>query len=389
MTDSIDLEQHDLADLQGRRGLKWGRDAPEKIPCWVADMDFPLAPPIRRTLRRALDESDLGYPMPSLEDDLVGSFARWSKTRHGLEVDPGSVVVTTDVVQAIYLAITTLSEPGEGALVLTPAYPPYFPAFEETGRRMISADLEVVDGIYRFDPDALRALVAQERPRLMLLCNPHNPTGRVFTLDELGELAAIALEAEMVVVSDEIHGDLVYPGSRHIPIATLDGEIAARTITLSSASKTFNLAGLRCALAACGSEHLAERLRSVPARQRGSINSLGMLAAIAAWEEGTPWLEAVIEYLRHNRDRVVAKFADVPGITCRSPQATYLAWLDMRASGLGDDPSAAIAERANVTLLPGPDFGPAGNGHARLNFATTAAVLDEALDRIAALFAAD
>jgi len=378
----IDLDCYDLAALQARQGEKWARDAPDKIPCWVADMDFPIAPPIRRALEEAIETSDLGYPMQALEERLVATFARWSKVRHGLEVDPASVVVTTDVVQGLYLAITTLSEPGDGVLVLTPAYPPYFLAFEETARNIVPVDLTVVDGAYRFDPAELRAVVQRERPRLMLLCNPHNPTGRVFTFDELHELATIADEFDLVILSDEIHCDLVYPGATHIPIATLGGETADRTITFSSASKTFNLAGLRCGVAACGSVQLASRLRSVPRRLRGTVNNLGMLATITAFEEGSPWLDEVMVYLERNRDRVAQRLSSVNGVSSVPPEATYLYWLDLRATGLGDDPAAVLSEQANVTLLHGPNFGSAGRGHARLNFATTTSVLDEALDRL-------
>jgi cysteine-S-conjugate beta-lyase len=383
LQERIDLESEDLASLQARQGYKWSRDAPDKIPCWVADMDFPVAPPIVRALESAIESNDLGYPAPSLEASLASTFARWSKTRHGLYVDPGAVIVTTDVVQAIYLAVVTMSDPGDGVLVLTPAYPPYFPAMKETSRRMVTHDLSLIDGRFRFDPKALRDLVASERPRMMLLCNPHNPTGTVFTTEELREIASIADEADLVVISDEIHCDLVYPGATHVAFATLGSEIAARTITLSSTSKTFNLAGLRCAVASCGSDRIAERIRSIPERQRGSVNNLGMIAAIAAWADGIPWLEAVMAYLEGNRDRVtefLAGFADK--VRFVPPEATYLGWVDFRGAGLGDDPAAALSERGNVTLLPGPDFGPIGRGYARLNFATTKPVLDEALARI-------
>ncbi|MGA8297643.1 MAG: PatB family C-S lyase [Acidimicrobiales bacterium] len=382
MSDELNLECFNLSDYQSRQCHKWARDAPEKIPLWVADMDFPIAPPIRRALEGVIANSDLGYPPPSLEERLIGAFARWSKTRYGLDVDPELTIVATDVIQALYFAFVTLSEPGDGVLVLTPAYPPYFVAHEQTGRKMVTHALELVDGVYRFDIEAIRALVRSERPRLMLLCNPHNPTGRVFTREELIELASVAEEYDLVILSDEVHGDLVYPGATHVPIATLGADVAQRTITMNSASKTFNLAGLRCAVAACGTPQLAERITSIPRRQRGSINNLGMIAALAGWEEGGPWLDAVLAYLENNRDRVLETLSDVPGVSCAEPQATYLAWLDLRASGLGDDPAAVFAEQAGVTLLPGPDFGGAGKGYARLNFATTVEVLDSGLERL-------
>jgi cysteine-S-conjugate beta-lyase len=386
--DELDLDRFGLADYQSRQCEKWARDAPDKIPLWVADMDFPIAPPIRRALEEVIAKSDLGYPHPSLEERLISAFARWSKSRYGLEVDPELTVVSTDVIQALFFAIVTLTEPDDGILVLTPAYPPYFAAYEQTGRRMVAHDLELVDGVYRFNVEAVRDLVRAERPRLLLLCNPHNPTGRVFTRAELVELAVIAEEFDIVIVSDEVHGDLVYPGATHVPIATLGNEVARRTITLTSASKTFNLAGLRCALAACGSPRLAERITSIPRRQRGRVNNLGMLASLVGWEEGGPWLDAVLVYLEHNRDRLLEALNGVPGVSCATPQATYLAWLDLRTSGLGDDPAAVFAEEAGVTLLPGPDFGAAGRGYARLNFATTTEVLELGLKRLTSFLSA-
>jgi cystathionine beta-lyase len=388
LTEQFDLDRYGRAQLEARRGEKWARDGSAAIPMWVADMDFPLAPPIRRALEEAIATGDLGYPVSSLEPTLAAAFADWERSRHGLDFDPVSVVVTTDVVQAIYFAIDALSAPGEGILTLTPAYPPYFGALDEKSRKLVAHDLAIVDGAYRFDAAALRALVAAERPRLMLLCNPHNPTGRVFTRTELSELASIAIDADLVVISDEIHCDLVYPGSTHIPIATLGDEIAQRTITLSSASKAFNLAGLRCAVAACGTADLAARLRATPKRQRGRANNLGILAAITAWQEGTPWLDAVLAHLAANRERVTGVLAGLESVTCIPPEATYLAWLDLRRSGLGDDPASVIAHRARVTLMAGTEFGAAGRGHARLNFATTTAVLDEALERLAGFLGA-
>ena len=388
LTESFDLDSYSRSELEARRGEKWGLYREASIPMWVADMDYPIAPPVRRVLEEAIATGDLGYPMSSLEPQLAKTFAQWSRSRHGLDFDPVSVVVTTDVVQAIYFAIDALTDPGDGILTFTPAYPPYFVALDEKSRRMVAYDLVPVDGVYRFDADTLRELVAAERPRLLLLCNPHNPTGRVFTRSELTELASIAVDADLIVISDEIHGDLVYPGSTHIPIATLGTEIAERTITLSSASKTFNLAGLRCAVAACGTADLAARLRATPKRQRGRANNLGILAAITAWTEGLPWLDAVIAHLVANRDRVTNVIAGLDQVSCVPPEATYLAWLDLRRTGLGDDPAREIAARARVTLMSGPEFGSSGRGHARLNFATTTAVVDEALGRLSRFFSA-
>ncbi len=218
---------------------------------------------------------------------------------------------------------------------------------------------------------------------MLLLCNPHNPTGRVLRSDELEAIGELACRLDLLVISDEIHADLVLDG-RHLPISAIGDEVAARTVTLGSASKSFNLAGLRCALAAFGSDELLASYQSVPAAQRGSVSLPGLVTTLAAFEEGDPWLAAVIDYLRANRDLVAATLrAELAQVGFHPPEGTYLAWLDLRATALGDDPAEPLAG-AGILLAPGPHFGDAGIGHARLNFATPRPVLEEALRRLVA-----
>jgi cystathionine beta-lyase len=235
---------------------------------------------------------------------------------------------------------------------------------------------------YALDLEDLRAKAKQAK--LLLLCNPHNPTGRVFRRDELEALAAIAREHELFVISDEIHADLVFAPGRHIAFASLSADAASRTITLYAASKAFNIAGLRCAVAIFGTPELKKRFNAFPRHLRGGLNGPGILATEAAWLHGDPWLADVLAYLRANRD-FVADFVkrELPGVVHHAPEATYLAWLDCRALRLAPTPHEFFLKQAKVALSEGPNFGPPGEGFVRLNFATSRAILERALTHMA------
>ncbi len=380
---SYSFDRYHKAELQRRSGVKWRRDGPAMLPAWIADMDFPIAPEIEAALQEVMDRGDLGYPDPSLDLAVREAYADRVRRRYGVAVAPELVVVTADVVQAIYLSLLAYTKPGDGVVFLTPAYPPFFTAIAETNRRAIPCDL--VNGRERYELDLvrLREAVRDGRARVLLLCNPHNPTGRSFSTSELAELAAIAEEHDLLVVSDEIHADLTLPGTEHVAFASLGPEAAARVITLSSASKAFNLAGLRCAVAAFGTERLLAEFERLPAHARGAVSVLGMTGTLAAWKNGEDWLTAALLVLAENREIVQDWGAPHlgPG-ALHSPEATYLAWLDLRRFAIGDDPSLWLREHALVALSPGPEFGLAGRGHARLNFATPRALLEEILERL-------
>lgn len=379
-----DLERLDLARLRRRKGEKWQLYPPDVLPAWVAEMDFPLAAPIRRVLEDALDADDLGYPVNPRPQDLPTVFAARMAERFGWRVDPQRVAVLTDVVQGIYVALDRFTARGEGVVVQTPVYPPFLRAVSDLGRRLVENPL--VEGPARFeiDLDGLRA-AADPDTRVLLLCHPQNPTGRVFGRDELEALAELALRHDWVVVSDEIHADLVYPGgARHLPFATLAPEVEARTITLTSATKAFNIPGLRCAVAHFGSAELQRRFASLPRHLRGGIGSLGLAATEAAWTSCQPWLDAVLGRLAANRALVADFVRDaLPGVRHRPPEASYLAWLDCRELGLGPSPQRFFLEHARVALSAGEAFGRPGEGFVRLNFATAPALLGEILERMA------
>lgn len=371
--------------MRARRGVKWHRYAEDVLPAWIADMDFAVAEPVRRAMARLVEDGDYGYPVREGEDGLEAAFASRMRARFGWEVDPGLVVPVADLVQAIVASVVAFTGPGEGVVVQTPIYPPFLTAIASTGRRRV-ADPLVDDGRrLAMDPRSLEAAV-DAGTRLLLLCNPHNPSGRAFDRAELEAVARVAVDRDLVVVSDEVHGDLVYPGSRHLVLAALVPEVAARTVTISSATKSFNIPGLRCGVMHFGSEELLARFRrAIPWRLLGTVGVTGVDATVAAWRAGQPWLDAVMEQLRANRDRVAAWAAELaPAIGHRPPEATFLAWLDCVGMALGGArPQEFFLERARVGLHSGAEFGPGGETCVRLNFATSPAILDELLDRMA------
>ena len=376
------LDQLHESKLRLRRGQKWSLYAAEVLPAWVADMDFEVAEPIRAALAERLANNDLGYPLAPARTDLPALFAARVASRFNWQIEPADVLVLSDVVQGLYVGLATLSAPGDGVLIQTPIYPPFLHAAAETGRRAVLCPLVAGSTRYEIDFDALAAAV-DAGTRVLMLCNPHNPSGRAFGRDELSQLAALACRHDLTVISDEIHAELMLNSERHIPIASLSAEIAARTVTLMSASKAFNIAGLCMAFAHFGSRTLRERFEKLPAHTRGGTNTLAIAAVQAAWQAGQPWLDEVIAYLRANRDHVAAHCrAHWPAVRHFPPEATYLAWLDMRALGLPGNPQAFLLEQARVALSDGRAFGAAGEGFVRLNFATSRAILDAVLARM-------
>ena len=383
MSETPDFNAISLEALRRRRGTKWTRYPPDVLPAWVADMDFDMVEPIRAGLARLMEANDLGYAPKLLASGLPEAFAAFAARRFpGWEVAPERMVAIADIVQGIHLAIEAFTRPGDGICTLTPVYPPFLQAVAQTGRRLDRCTMVRGQGRYEIDFDALRAAI-DERTRLLLLCTPHNPLGRVFDREELEALARIAIERDLVVVADEIHADIVYRGFRHIPFASLGPEVEARTVTMTSATKSFNIAGLRCAVVLFGSDRLAEPFNAWPERIRGAVSSFGMEATRIAWTECDEWLEALLAHLEGNRDFLHAFVAErLPGIRMVLPAATYLGWLDCREYGLDPDPYQWFLERARVGFNDGRDFGDGGEGHVRINFATSRAILAQVLERM-------
>jgi cystathionine beta-lyase len=372
----------DIAFLRSRRTNKWHKFADDVLPAWVADMDFGVAPPIAEALARLARNQEYGYA--ARDGDLAAAFARRMRHRFGWTVDPADAHPIGDLVQASFSSVMAFSEPGDAVLLQLPSYPPFMAAINDTGRRLIANHMR--DNGTRWVLDLASYEAAPDpRARVLIFCHPQNPTGRAFSRTELEDVAAFAIRHDLIVVSDEIHADIVYPGNTHIPLASLSPEIAARTITITSATKSFNIPALRCAVMHFGAPALKQRFFArIPARLLGSPGVTGVDATIAAWDAGQPWLDEILAHLQANRDWLAQTIgSELPGVTMRLPQATYLAWLDCSALALPCPAGQFFLDRARVGLNAGETFGAPYADFARLNFATPAPILREIVGRMA------
>jgi cystathionine beta-lyase len=371
-----------VIDRRSTESNKWHRFPPDVLPLWVADMDFPSPEPVIRALRERVEHGFFGYGVEQPEFHEV-TCDRLLK-RYGWKVRPEALVLLPGVIAGFNMVARAVAGPGDGILMQLPVYPPILRLPDNVKMSRDGVDLvRGTDGRYTIDLDAVeRAITA--RTRMFLLCNPHNPVGRVFTREELARLAAICLRHGLVICADEIHGELVYPGHQHVPIASLDPEIEARTITLMAPSKTFNLAGLRCAVAVIPNQALREKFVASRLDMVQTPNVLGYTAMLAAYRDGQPWLDELLRYLESNRDFLVKHVRDsFPGIAVGVPEATYLAWLDCRGAGLpNNDPFTFFLERAKVSFNDGATFGRGGQGFVRLNFGCPRSLLTEGLERM-------
>ncbi|MDQ4007569.1 MAG: aminotransferase class I/II-fold pyridoxal phosphate-dependent enzyme [Actinomycetota bacterium] len=371
----------DLAELRRRRSAKWRTYAEDVLPLPVAEMDFALAPAVRGALAEAVERSDTGYAGGAGE--LARAFAGFADRRWGWQVDPAGVSPATDVGVACVELLRALCGPGDGVVVNPPVYPPFFHWVQESGTRLVEAPLrQQDDGGWRLDLDALAEAFASG-PRAYVLCNPHNPVGRVHSPDELAQVVHLAREHGVTVVSDEIHAPLVLPGSTFTPFLTMPGasEVGVGVV---SASKAWNLAGLKCAAVVAASEPMRAVVARRPADARWRIGHFGVLASVAAFDAGEAWLDALLATLDQRRRQLRDLLARrLPAVRWHPPEATYLAWLDCRAYGDGSRPRDLFLDRGRVALEPGPSFGTPGSGWVRLNFGTGEQILDEAVSRMA------
>lgn len=384
--------EFDFATLVERRhpeggwsSQKWHRYGDDTLPLWVADMDFRSPPEVVAALHKRVDHAVFGYG--TVPASLARVMGEWSRREYSWAIEPEWQLWLPGVVPALHLASLALTEPGEGVLTVTPIYPPFLKVAERTGRLAQQAPLAEPTAPgepWRLDLEALEAAITPET-RLLLWCQPHNPTGRAWSQEELAGLAALVERHDLLVVSDELHCDLLLDEDAvHRPLAAAFPALAARIITLWAPSKTFNLAGLTAACAVIPDAALRARFAAAAHGLLPDVNVLGLVAAEAAYAHGDPWRQALLDVLRGHRQRLVEHVAGWPGVAMSAPQATYLAWLDLRrAEGLAHasgSPQQALLEAAKVALSDGADFG--RPGFVRLNFGTTAAQLDEALRRL-------
>lgn len=379
------LEWEQLDRLRQRQNFKWQKFGPDALPAWVADTDVIPSPVVREALKKALEANDFGYPCrfdDNAERAVQLAFAGRMQRRFGWAVDPDHTVCVNDVIQAVFASLMAFSEPGEGVVLHMPSYPPFRIAMNRLGLKLVASELVDAENGYQLDLDALKAKI-DPRTRTMILCNPHNPTGRVFTKDELLALGQIAIDNDMIIIADEIHADLVFDGHKHIPISSLSEELAARTVTLTSSSKSFGMPALRCGIMHFGSAELLDRFnRRIPAQILGHPNILGIEATAAAWNNGDAWVDEFVAALQINRDHVCARLgAEAPAIKLHKPNGTFMAFLD--CSGLRlNQPAGEYLLSKGVACSNGEDFSPEHSQFVRLNYATSPAILDQILDRI-------
>jgi cysteine-S-conjugate beta-lyase len=365
----------------GTDSVKWGLYGDDVLPLWVADTDFQSPVAVIEALQERVTQGVFGYPLhPPELSELV---AARMLARYNWKISSKDMIFIPGVVPGFNLICQLLTKPGESILVQPPVYPPIFNAAEKANVRNIRAELvRQPDGSYAVDFEQLEANI-NEDTRCFIFCNPHNPVGKVYSRQELERLAEICLRHNLTIISDEIHSDLVFSGSQHIPIASLSEEVAQSTVTLIAPSKTFNIAGLSCAVLICNNHELLKKIEHASHGLLGDVNVLGLTAAIAAYREGGEWLTQMMDILEGNRDFVV-DFVQrrLPQIKIHSPEATYLAWLDCRELDLEEGPYQFFLKKAKVALNCGDDFGDGGQGFVRLNFGCSREILTEALERM-------
>ncbi len=363
-------------------GLSLYMNAEGTLPMWVADMDFKSPPCIVDALKKRLEHEIFGYTLKT--DRFYHSIIHWLEKRHGWEVKKEWISLSPGVVAGFTIAIEQFTEPHDKIIVQPPVYFPFFQSVKDSNRQVVYNPLKLLNGRYTFDFEDLKSKISPD-VKMLILSNPHNPGGMVWTKEELSELASICLNNRILVVSDEIHADIVYKPSKHIPFASLSNEVAEQTLTVMSHSKTFNVAGLTTSYVICQNQALLKKYNHglhVPHLHMGNI--FGTEALIAAYSEGEPWLEQLLVYLKKNIEYTDAFLkAEIPQIKLVPPESTYLLWLDCKELGL--TPNALyqfFISECKVAINEGSMFGPGGEGYIRMNIGCPQSLLKQGLQQI-------
>lgn len=359
---------------------RYGADDPELIAMTVADMDFRAPPAVNEVIRSAAEHGIHGYFGGN--DDMRQAVISWMSSRHGWVPEPDWIATCQGLVSAIGLCIQAFTEPGDVVIAFSPVYHMFGQTVRANGRPLFESELKLVQGRYEMDLEQL-ARDLPSNARMVLLCSPHNPGGRVWSAQELQALGQFCIEHDLILVSDEIHHDLVYPGTTHHVTAKAAPEVSDRLVTLVAPSKTFNIAGGQLGFSIVSNPKLRKRLAETSAAAGlGNPNRIGALMAVAAYDQGLPWLEALLPYLTENRDRLHRTLAErIPGARPMALESTYLSWVDFSALGLsGAELARRAIEDGKVAVHDGAIFGKGGEGWLRLNFALPRAVLDRAIE---------
>uniref|UniRef100_UPI0011A4CE2E MalY/PatB family protein n=1 Tax=Geobacter argillaceus TaxID=345631 RepID=UPI0011A4CE2E len=366
-----------IIDRRGTGSVKWDKYRDRDIlPLWVADMDFRSPPAVIEALHERVSHGIFGYTAPP--DELPGVIAEHLRNEFDWEIDVDWLVWLPGLVTGLNVACCAVGQEGDAVATLVPVYPPFLSAPSLTGRQLVTIRLEQTNGRWGIDFDRLEQSITP-RTRLFMLCNPHNPVGRAFDRQELERVADLALRFDLIICSDEIHAGLILDqDKRHIPIAALAQEVADRTITLQAPSKTFNIPGLGCSFAVISEPSLRRAFKRAMGMLVPHVNTLGYTATLAAYRYGEEWHRELLAYLRGNRDLVETTIRELPGLSTTHLEATYLAWIDTRETGLTDP--GRFFEAAGVGLSDGREFD--GNGFVRLNFGCPRPLLQQALQRM-------
>ncbi|PKL23611.1 MAG: hypothetical protein CVV47_13970 [Spirochaetae bacterium HGW-Spirochaetae-3] len=371
--------------------VKWAPSAscrssayPDVIPMWVADMDFASAPAIVEAMRLRAEHPVYGYS--AKPESFFAAYTEWMRERYGVRVEREWLSFSPGIVPAIATAIRAFTERGDGVAITPPVYHPFKHMIERNRRAVVEAPLVVRDGRYAFDLDALDAACA--RSKLLVLCSPHNPVGRVWTAEELGAVAEIAERRDVVVMADEIHADLVFAPARVVSSLEIGDGLRKRLVSAWAPSKTFNIAGLQASCVVIPDPALRSAFEAEgDATGIGSPNCMAQGAAVAAYSEGGPWLDEALRYMRGNYEALAAGLAKkAPAIKVFPLEGTYLAWLDFSGVGLEGDVGPAVIDRAGVWLDSGARFGTGGGGFARMNLGCPRSVVEKATERLAKAF---
>ena len=377
------LDALPIEELRRRSSTKWAKYPDEVLPLFVAETDFALAPAITRCLAEAVQRGDTGYTPPTTR--LPDAFAAFAQRRFGWTVDPAQVRTTCDVMMGIAELLRAVTSPGDRVIITTPVYPPFFAVNDESKTEVVTVPLSKHDDGWSLDLPSIEAAFA-DGAKAMLLCNPHNPTGTVHSRETLAELARIAKRHGGWIVSDEIHAPLTLAGATFTPFLDAVPEAKEVGFAVTSASKAFNLAGLKCAFILTDAPEPARIVSAIPDEVEWRTSLFGVFANVAAFEEGDEWLDSLIARLELNRRLLVDLLAEhLPEARYVPGDAGYLAWVDLRELGWGDNPALKILREAKVAVHLGPLFGEQGRGHIRINFGTSPAILTEAVERIGAL----
>ncbi len=370
-----------VIDRHSSQSLKWDAYPEGVLPLWVADMDFQAPRPVLQALHERVNHGIFGYEseLKELREEVVN----WSWKRYQWKIEPQDIFFVPGVVTSLNLAAQALTSPGAGVIIQPPVYPPFFGVAKNAQLELQLAPLHHDENLfYSFDLTNFEKSI-KINSRLFILCNPHNPVGRVYSKDELTQIAEVCLKHNLIILSDEIHCDLIYDGFFHTPIASLNTRIAQNTITFIAPSKTFNLAGLKCSVIIIQNAELRKKIEIKRSGLVGEPSALSMAAALAAYQNGELWLGELLQYLQDNRDWLIKYLQDNLSAIHISPvEGTYLAWLDCRSLNLSPNPFEFFLKEAKVALNDGSNFGSNGAGFVRLNFGCPRTILEDALERM-------